>query len=54
MEENDSEILGLYDELTSFLTGINLYNLKGLSESYCIHKFYSIMVSNGRVGQVRS
>ena len=33
MDENDGKMMGLYGELSSFLTGINLYNSKGLSES---------------------
>ncbi len=42
MAENDGKLLGLYDELSSFLTGINLYNSKGLSESHNIHKFLQL------------
>ncbi len=42
MAENDGKLLGLYDELSSFLTGINLYNSKGLSESHDIHKFLQL------------
>ena len=29
MAENDGKPLGLYNELSSFLTGVNLYNSKG-------------------------
>ena len=42
MAENDDKLLGLYDELSSFLSGINLYNSKGLSESHDIHKFLQL------------
>ena len=42
MAENDGKLLGLYDELSSFLTGMNLYNSKGLSESHDIHKFLQL------------
>ena len=42
MAENEGELLGLYDELSSFLTGINLYNTKGLSESHDIYKFLQL------------
>ena len=42
MAENDGKLLGVYDELSSFLTGINLYNSKGLSESHDIHKFLQL------------
>ena len=56
MAENDDKLLGLYDELSSFLTGINLYNFKGLSESHDVHKFLLyryIIVYNGSVTRVR-
>lgn len=39
MADNDGRLLGLYDELSAFLTGINLYNSKGLSD---IHKFLQL------------
>ena len=42
MAENDGKLLGLYDELSSFLTGINLCNSKGWSESHDIHKFLQL------------
>lgn len=35
------DLLGLYDELSSFLTGINLYNSKGISDS---HNFCSCIM----------
>ena len=42
MADNDGKILGLYDELSAFLTGINLYNSKGLSDSHDLHKFLQL------------
>lgn len=42
MAENDGKLLGLYDELSAFLTGINLYNSKGLSDSPDLHKFLQL------------
>ena len=42
MAENDGKLLGLYNELSSFLTGVNLYNSKGLSESHDTHKFLQL------------
>lgn len=42
MAENNGRLLGLYDELSAFLTGINLYNSKGLSDSHDIHKFLQL------------
>lgn len=42
MAENDGRLLGLYDELSAFLTDINLYNSKGLSDSHDIHKFLQL------------
>ena len=34
MANNDGRLLGLYDELSSFLTQINLYGSKGISDSH--------------------
>ena len=42
MAENHSKILGLYDELSSFLTQINLYNRHGLSESHNLALFLQL------------
>ena len=42
MAENNGRLLGLYDELSSFLTGINLYNSKGISDSHDIYKFLQL------------
>lgn len=42
MAENDGRLLGLYDELSAFLTGINLYNSKGLSDTRDFHKFLQL------------
>ena len=42
MSDNDGRLLGLYDELSAFLTGINLYNTRGLSDSHDINKFFQL------------
>ena len=42
MAENDSKLLGLYDELTSFLTRMNLYKSKGISDSHDLAKFLQL------------
>lgn len=34
MSQNSARLLGLYDELVSFLTQINLYRGRGLSDSH--------------------
>ena len=34
MADNSGRLLGLYDELTSFLTRINLYRGRGLSDTH--------------------
>lgn len=39
MAENHSKLLGLYDELSSFLTQINLYKSRGLSDSHDLALF---------------
>lgn len=45
MAKNDGRLLGLYDELSSFLTQINLYGSKGISESHDVSTF--LMLYNG-------
>ena len=42
---NDGRLLGLYDELSSFLTQINLYGSKGISDSHDTSTF--LMLYNG-------
>ncbi len=49
MEENNGRLLGLYDELSSFLTGINLYNSKGISDSHNIYKFLQLYNGHPRI-----
>ncbi len=39
MAENDGRLLGLFDELSSFLTKIRLYNNRGLSDSHELAMF---------------
>ena len=45
MANNDGALLGLYDELSSFLTQINLYGSKGISDSHDMATF--LMLYNG-------
>ena len=45
MAENNSKLLGVYDELSSFLTRINLYSSKGISDSHDMATF--LMLYNG-------
>ena len=45
MASNDGRLLGLYDELSSFLTQINLYGSKGISDSHDTSTF--LMLYNG-------
>jgi len=45
MSSNDGRLLGLYDELSSFLTQINLYGSKGISDSHDMATF--LMLYNG-------
>lgn len=42
MAENHSKLLGLYDELSSFLTQINLYKARGLSDSHDLALFLQL------------
>ena len=45
MASNDAKLLGLFDELSSFLTQINLYGSKGISDSHDMATF--LMLYNG-------
>ena len=42
MAENHSKLLGLYDELSAFLTQINLYKGRGLSDSHDLALFLQL------------
>ena len=42
MSENYFKLLGLYDELSSFLTQINLYKSRGLSDSHDLSLFLQL------------
>jgi len=42
MAENHSKLLGLYDELSSFLTQINLYKSRGVSDSHDLALFLQL------------
>ena len=42
MSENGSRILGMYDELTTFLTQINLYRGRGLADSHELALFLQL------------
>ena len=42
MADNDGKLIGIYDELSAFLSGINLYSSKGITESHDLHKFLQL------------
>ena len=42
MNENSARLLGLYDELSAFLTQINLYRGRGLSDSHELALFLQL------------
>ena len=42
MHENHGKLLGLYDELSTFLTQMNLYRGKGLAESHDLALFLQL------------
>ena len=42
MDENHSKLLGLYDELSTFLTQINLYKGRGLADSHDLALFLQL------------
>ena len=42
MSENNCKLLGLYDELSTFLTQINIYRGKGISDSHDLSTFLSL------------
>ena len=42
MANNGSRLLGLYDELSTFLTQINVYRGKGISDSHDLSAFLSL------------
>lgn len=42
MSENHCKLLGLYDELSTFLTQINVYRGKGISDSHDLSTFLSL------------
>lgn len=42
MSENSSRLLGFYDELSAFLTQINLYRGRGLSDSHELSLFLQL------------
>ena len=44
MYDNHSKLLGLYDELSSFLPQINLYKARGLSDSHDLASTLSTVV----------
>jgi len=42
MDENDGRLLGIYDDMTSFLTQINLYKLRGHTDSHDVAVFLQL------------
>ena len=46
MAENSGHLLGIYDELSSFLAKLNLYRGRGLSDSHEVAMFLELYNSN--------
>ena len=46
MNTNNNKLLGIYDELGTFLEQINAYCGKGLSESHKLAHFYPYIMQN--------
>ena len=42
MDENDGRLLGIYDEMTTFLTQINLYKSRGHTDSHDVAVFLQL------------
>jgi len=42
MDDNDGRLLGMYDEMTSFLTQINLYKSRGHTDSHDVAVFLQL------------
>ena len=42
MARNDSKLLGMYDELSTFLAQINVYRGRGLTNSHELSTFLSL------------
>ena len=53
MHSNASRLLGLYDELSAFLSQINLYRGRSLSDSHELALFFLQMDTHGIETQVR-
>lgn len=47
MSLNGGRVLGMYDELTTFLTQINLYRGRGLADSHELALFLQLYMYNG-------
>ena len=46
MAENDGRLLGLFDELSAFLTKIRLYSNRGLTDSHELAMFLELYNAN--------
>ncbi len=46
MAENEGRLLGLFDELSAFLTKIRLYNSRGLTDSHELAMFLELYNAN--------
>ena len=46
MAENNGRLLGMYDELSAFLTKIKLYGNRGLSDSHELAMFLELYNAN--------
>ena len=48
MAANNNKLLGLYDEISTFLAQMNVYRGKGLSESHDLATFLSLYMYNAK------
>lgn len=46
MDDNNGKLLGIYDELTTFLTQINLYKSRGHADSHDVAVFLQLYNGN--------
>ena len=53
MNENYSKLLGLYDELAMFLSQINVFRGKGVTDSHELAVFLQLYCANSWVRKIR-
>ena len=49
MNENGGKLLGIYDEITTFLTQINLYKSKGHTDSHDVYNCIMAILGQGKL-----